>query len=512
MAIQWNDVRANFNDANSAMGNAQRGLSQAGTVFGELRKAILDEEQRAIENDYRQKVFDENVRQFGLQYGLDQDRLAEQIRAAQADEAHDAAVLEETRRANQEKEKIDRINAANQAAYQQGLLKNSRDRLAFDRDQWNAEQDRIKRNDDARILTFDAMNNIGKSAERLDELTKGKEQLTTEYSKIKSLSDDQFKTIYPNQSKNDVLNRISDDLNKTTALTTFHQRVINSNGSSTLISDASKALYADLGGIDKETPTTIALYKGAEQEQAAYQAKIDAQKKEKDFEIKFNTGLPKLIREQFPNMKENEVTALAATMSKEANDNPNTPKSQIFYNIINKVQYEKPSVFGLFGDNYSLREDSSTTNTSPSTTSSIVKDRSEQIKNLVRDKSVSSIEELPPNLKNSYNTDVNNLLAQRRRSSDYKGDKKELEDINKSLTKEYLSRYNESLNEDSGATPEEIKEMLSRFSDKELQLLGFKSRNIDKLTKKDIAILEATGKSYLSTARRFVNERKMYMY
>ena len=54
--------------------------------------------------------------------------------------------------------------------------------------------------------------------------------------------------------------------------------------------------------------------------------------------------------------------------------------------------------------------------------------------------------------------------------------------------------------------------MLSRFSDKELQLLGFKSRNIDKLTKKDIAILEATGKSYLSTARRFVNERKMYMY
>ena len=123
MAIQWNDVRANFNDANSAMGNAQRGLSQAGTVFGELRKAILDEEQRAIENDYRQKTFDENVRQFGLQYGLDQDRLAEQIRAAQADEAHQAAVLEETIRANQEKERIDRINAANQYAYQQGLLR-----------------------------------------------------------------------------------------------------------------------------------------------------------------------------------------------------------------------------------------------------------------------------------------------------------------------------------------------------------------------------------------------------
>ena len=58
-----------------------------------------------------------------MQYGLDQDRLAEQIRAAQADEAHQAAVLEETIRANQEKERIDRINAANQYAYQQGLLR-----------------------------------------------------------------------------------------------------------------------------------------------------------------------------------------------------------------------------------------------------------------------------------------------------------------------------------------------------------------------------------------------------
>lgn len=78
MALQWNDVRVNFNDTNSAMSNAQSGISKVGTVFGELKKTILDEEQKAIENAYKQKVFDENVRQFGLQYALNQDKFAEE--------------------------------------------------------------------------------------------------------------------------------------------------------------------------------------------------------------------------------------------------------------------------------------------------------------------------------------------------------------------------------------------------------------------------------------------------
>lgn len=78
MALQWNDVRVNFNDTNSAMSNAQSGISKVGTVFGELRKAILDEEQKAIENAYKQKVFDENVRQFGLQHALNRDKFAEE--------------------------------------------------------------------------------------------------------------------------------------------------------------------------------------------------------------------------------------------------------------------------------------------------------------------------------------------------------------------------------------------------------------------------------------------------
>lgn len=78
MNIQWKDVGANFNDTNSAMANAREGISKAGTVFGELRKAILDEEQKAVENAYKQKVFDENVRQFGLQHALNRDKFAEE--------------------------------------------------------------------------------------------------------------------------------------------------------------------------------------------------------------------------------------------------------------------------------------------------------------------------------------------------------------------------------------------------------------------------------------------------
>lgn len=78
MDIKWEQVKPDFSNSSASMKNTLTSLSQAGTVFGELRKSILDEEQRAVENEYRQKVFDENVRQFGLQHALDQDKFAEQ--------------------------------------------------------------------------------------------------------------------------------------------------------------------------------------------------------------------------------------------------------------------------------------------------------------------------------------------------------------------------------------------------------------------------------------------------
>lgn len=75
--LRWNSVNADFNDVNSAMGNSLRGISQAGTIFGDLRKSILDEEQKAVDNAYRERAFDENVRQFGLKHALDEDKLFE---------------------------------------------------------------------------------------------------------------------------------------------------------------------------------------------------------------------------------------------------------------------------------------------------------------------------------------------------------------------------------------------------------------------------------------------------
>ena len=76
--MRWNPVSVNFNDASAFMRNAGDSLSKAGTVFGELRKSILDEEQRAIENAYKEKVFDENVRQFDTRLGWDKDRFGQE--------------------------------------------------------------------------------------------------------------------------------------------------------------------------------------------------------------------------------------------------------------------------------------------------------------------------------------------------------------------------------------------------------------------------------------------------
>lgn len=39
--LRWNSINANFNDANSAMGNSLAGISQAGTVFGDVKKNYL---------------------------------------------------------------------------------------------------------------------------------------------------------------------------------------------------------------------------------------------------------------------------------------------------------------------------------------------------------------------------------------------------------------------------------------------------------------------------------------
>ena len=78
--LNWNQIRADFHDANQSMATSSGAISQAGTIFGQLRKSILDEEQRAVDNAYREKLFNENVRQFGLEHALKEDQFRENVR------------------------------------------------------------------------------------------------------------------------------------------------------------------------------------------------------------------------------------------------------------------------------------------------------------------------------------------------------------------------------------------------------------------------------------------------
>ena len=69
--LRWNSINANFNDANSAMGNSLTGISHAGTIFGDVRKTILAQEQNAIDNAYREQALNEQMREFGLSHKLE---------------------------------------------------------------------------------------------------------------------------------------------------------------------------------------------------------------------------------------------------------------------------------------------------------------------------------------------------------------------------------------------------------------------------------------------------------
>lgn len=77
---QWGQVNADFSNSSRMFDSFQKGLSNAGTIFGQLRASILEEEQRAVENAFREKNLSEQIRQFGITSGLDRDRLKEDIR------------------------------------------------------------------------------------------------------------------------------------------------------------------------------------------------------------------------------------------------------------------------------------------------------------------------------------------------------------------------------------------------------------------------------------------------
>ena len=94
--LDWNSVQANFNDANSAMNNSANNISQAGTIFGQIRKSILEEEQKAIDNEYKERTLAENARQFNLTDSLGRDKLLEENRSNRTNEGLKERELVET--------------------------------------------------------------------------------------------------------------------------------------------------------------------------------------------------------------------------------------------------------------------------------------------------------------------------------------------------------------------------------------------------------------------------------
>ena len=94
--LDWNSVQANFNDANSAMNNSANNISQAGTIFGQIHKSILEEEQKAIDNEYKERALIENARQFNLTDRLGRDKLLEENRSNRTNEGLKERELVET--------------------------------------------------------------------------------------------------------------------------------------------------------------------------------------------------------------------------------------------------------------------------------------------------------------------------------------------------------------------------------------------------------------------------------
>ena len=94
--LDWRPVQANFNDANSAMSNSTSNISQAGTIFGQMRKNILEEEQKAIDNEYKERTLAESARQFNLTDDLGRDKLLEENRSNRTNEGLKERELVET--------------------------------------------------------------------------------------------------------------------------------------------------------------------------------------------------------------------------------------------------------------------------------------------------------------------------------------------------------------------------------------------------------------------------------
>ena len=305
MAIQWNDVRANFNDANSAMGNAQKGLSQAGTVFGELRKSILDEEQKAIENEYRQKVFDENVRQFGLQYGLDQDKLAEQIRAAQAGEAHNAAAL----KAQIESGNADRALRAQEIANQRAY---NMERLGLDQQRFKHEIDSYNKEMAARQAGINAVTQAEEINKQVTSLNTQIKDVDDKIKSVNTMPDLQFKLTYGKDvTKDSVIKQLTDQkTNLNNQLSSFGEQALLATSASGMAKILEDTYLKNGGDGSFRGSDWLNIQAGYEREDAKTNKALAAEMAKQNRE--YDTNIYKKLKDAYPDISVND---LASAMS-----------------------------------------------------------------------------------------------------------------------------------------------------------------------------------------------------
>lgn len=301
MNIQWKDVGVNFNSTNSAMANAREGISQAGTVFGELRKAILDEEQKAIENAYKQKVFDENVRQFGLQHALNQDKLAEDVRAHKAGEEF-----------NERKLAADIENARLSRAIQARSANIAAQRLQLEMDAYNQKL----ANQKAYSKAMEFVNNLNTNAvaQRVDSLGKDLHNVNAQLQGFVDASDETLQQLYGTSDRVALRDKFTKERDRLQGeikqLDRFTKYGTSAQGRLNALNEA----YTMFGGTGP-APSNEVLEQEAKFERQTTQANQEAARSEHAKEKTFVRDISKWFKDNVPNLDSEGLAALNANFN-----------------------------------------------------------------------------------------------------------------------------------------------------------------------------------------------------
>lgn len=123
--LRWGAIRADIGNPNQSLGIGQSALSQAGTVFGEMRKQMLEKEQQEWDRAHKEA------------------QLAETIRSHQAKETHDAdTLLQADQHFGHTHDLAERTFTHTQEKDRESALL-ERDKFGFDQEKWKTEQQEI---------------------------------------------------------------------------------------------------------------------------------------------------------------------------------------------------------------------------------------------------------------------------------------------------------------------------------------------------------------------------------